>query len=259
MRRAEGAARAPAGDRPDRRVRHVEVVQRGTVPHREVVEAVTATGAELHKHYRPGVWLPHCSLAPRATLAQLPDVAAAVFDVLPLVATADRAALNACLEVLQRGEPLVLFPEGTRVREEGLGTPKRGAARLAIEAGEMVLVSGRSGSGKSTLLRAASGLVPHFHGGDAGGAAWICGMDLAQSGPAELGRVVGMVAQEPETQVVSATVRAEIELPLEIRGEATAARARAVEEVAQLEDQLVGPGGEAGNRLTQTGAVVERA
>jgi 1-acyl-sn-glycerol-3-phosphate acyltransferase len=29
-------------------------------------------------------------------------------------ATADRSALNACLEVLQRGEPLVLFPEGTR-------------------------------------------------------------------------------------------------------------------------------------------------
>jgi 2'-5' RNA ligase len=58
-----------------------------------VVEAVIATGAELHKHYRPGVWLPHCSLAPRATLAQLPTVAAAVFDVLPLEGRLDRAAL----------------------------------------------------------------------------------------------------------------------------------------------------------------------
>jgi len=58
-----------------------------------VVEAVTATGAELHKHYRPGVWLPHCSLAPRATLAQLPLVVAAVMDVLPLWARLDRAAL----------------------------------------------------------------------------------------------------------------------------------------------------------------------
>jgi 2'-5' RNA ligase superfamily len=58
-----------------------------------VVEAVIATGAELHKHYRPGVWLPHCSLAPRATLAQLPTVAAAVFDVLPLQSRLDRAAL----------------------------------------------------------------------------------------------------------------------------------------------------------------------
>jgi hypothetical protein len=34
--------------------------------------AITATGAELHKHYLPGAWLPHCSLAPRTPLAQLP-------------------------------------------------------------------------------------------------------------------------------------------------------------------------------------------
>jgi hypothetical protein len=55
--------------------------------------AVTATGAELHKHYVPGAWLPHCSLAPRAPLAQLPVLAAAVYDVLPLRARLDRAAL----------------------------------------------------------------------------------------------------------------------------------------------------------------------
>jgi len=55
--------------------------------------AVTAPGAELHKHYLPGAWLPHCSLAPRAPLAQLPVLAAAVYDVLPLHARLDRAAL----------------------------------------------------------------------------------------------------------------------------------------------------------------------
>lgn len=58
-----------------------------------VVEAVTTAGAVLHKHYVPGSWLPHCSLAPRATLTQLPLVAATVFDVLPLEARLDRAAL----------------------------------------------------------------------------------------------------------------------------------------------------------------------
>jgi 2'-5' RNA ligase len=58
-----------------------------------VVEAVIAAGADLHKHYRPGVWLPHCSLAPRATLAQLPAVVKSVMDVLPLQARLDRAAL----------------------------------------------------------------------------------------------------------------------------------------------------------------------
>ena len=58
-----------------------------------VAAAVTAAGADLHKHYVPGRWLPHCSLAPRAPLAQLPVLAAAVYDVLPLPARLDRAAL----------------------------------------------------------------------------------------------------------------------------------------------------------------------
>ena len=58
-----------------------------------VVEAVESTGADLHQHYRPGVWVPHCTLAPRTTLERLPTIASAVFDVLPLITTADRAAL----------------------------------------------------------------------------------------------------------------------------------------------------------------------
>lgn len=57
------------------------------------VSAVLETGAELHRHYQPGVWVPHCTLAPRVPLAALPVLAAAVYDVLPLRATADRAAL----------------------------------------------------------------------------------------------------------------------------------------------------------------------
>jgi hypothetical protein len=58
-----------------------------------VVDAVTATGADLHKHYVPGSWLPHCSLAPRTPLAQLPVLAATVYDVLPLPARLTRVAL----------------------------------------------------------------------------------------------------------------------------------------------------------------------
>lgn len=58
-----------------------------------VVEAVEATGADLHRHYRPGAWVPHCTLAPRLHLDQLSTLAAAVYDVLPLVAGVSRAAL----------------------------------------------------------------------------------------------------------------------------------------------------------------------
>lgn len=58
-----------------------------------VVSVVTATGAELHRHYVPGVWVPHCTIAPRVPLTALPVLAAAVYDVLPLRARADHAAL----------------------------------------------------------------------------------------------------------------------------------------------------------------------
>ena len=58
-----------------------------------VVGALTAGGAALHHHYRPGRWLPHLTLAPRLHLAQLPTVAGEVYAVLPLAATADRVAI----------------------------------------------------------------------------------------------------------------------------------------------------------------------
>jgi energy-coupling factor transport system ATP-binding protein len=120
---------------------------------------------------------------------------------------------------------------------DGLSYRYPGAERLALAQvdlelaeGEFVLLAGPSGCGKSTLLRACCGLVPHYHGGDISGLVRVCGLDLADHGPAELGGIVGLVAQEPEAQVVSATVRGELELPLELRGEPPAARARALEE-----------------------------
>ena len=93
-------------------------------------------------------------------------------------------------------------------------------------------MAGASGSGKSTLLRAISGLVPHFYGGEASGSVVVAGMDTRSHGPGELARAVGTLFQDPETQVVMGTVRAELAFALENRGESPAAVARAVEEVA---------------------------
>ena len=47
---------------------------------------------------------------------------------------ADPEALETAREILRQGGLLALFPEGTRVRDpETLGTPRRGAGRLALE------------------------------------------------------------------------------------------------------------------------------
>jgi energy-coupling factor transport system ATP-binding protein len=128
-------------------------------------------------------------------------------------------------------EPLI------RIRGLGYRYPEAAEESLCdvdveIGPGELIVLAGRSGSGKTTLLRACCGLVPHYHGGDVRGEVEVAGLDVREHGPAELGGVVGLVSQDPETQVVSTTVRAELELPLEMRGEAPAARSRAVEEVA---------------------------
>jgi len=131
------------------------------------------------------------------------------------------------------------IPSGPVVRAAALSYRYPGAAAdalrdvtLEVGEGEMVVLAGRSGSGKSTLLRAACGLVPHHFGGEVAGELAVAGLDVRDHGPAELGALVGFVAQDPETQVVAGTVRGELELPLELRGAAAASSARAVEEVA---------------------------
>ena len=114
----------------------------------------------------------------------------------------------------------------------GAPAPAIAGVTLDIGPGELVVLAGGSGSGKSTLLRAANGLVPHFFGGVFAGRAIVAGMDTREHGPGALAVAVGTLFQDPETQVVMGTVRAELALPLENQGEAPAAVARAVEEVA---------------------------
>ena len=72
-------------------------------------------------------------------------------------------------------------------------TPRRPGPRcatitLTLEPGTFTVLAGVSGSGKSTLLRALSGLVPHFHGGEASGELTVGGHERARARPGRAGR-----------------------------------------------------------------------
>jgi 1-acyl-sn-glycerol-3-phosphate acyltransferase len=51
----------------------------------------------------------------------------------------DAGAIGAARRVLERGDTVVIFPEGTRVRPGPLGDPRRGVGRLALETGACVV------------------------------------------------------------------------------------------------------------------------
>jgi energy-coupling factor transport system ATP-binding protein len=127
--------------------------------------------------------------------------------------------------------PILSFDRVT-YRYPNAETPALEDVSLDVEPGELCLLAGLSGHGKSTLLRAACGLVPHFHGGRFSGAVTLAGMDTREHGPARLGAVAGALFQDPETQLVTSSVRSELALSLESRGCGAGAVARGVEEVA---------------------------
>jgi 1-acyl-sn-glycerol-3-phosphate acyltransferase len=52
---------------------------------------------------------------------------------------ADQDAMSTAREILARGDAVLIFPEGTRIRPGTLGAPRRGVGRLALESGAPVV------------------------------------------------------------------------------------------------------------------------
>ncbi len=69
---------------------------------------------------------------------------------------------------------------------------------------------GHTGCGKSTLCLTFNGIIPHAIGGDLEGKVVIDGLDTMEHDIPELASRVGMVFQDPETQLFSVTVKSEV-------------------------------------------------
>jgi energy-coupling factor transporter ATP-binding protein EcfA2 len=81
---------------------------------------------------------------------------------------------------------------------------------LEIAGGECVLVAGPSGSGKSTLLRCLTRLIPQCIPGTVEGSIRLHGRPVEDATVAELSREVGVVFQNPRTQLLNVRVEDEV-------------------------------------------------
>jgi len=97
-----------------------------------------------------------------------------------------------------------------RFTRQGYRGPSLNGVDLAIEAGEFVAVLGRNGSGKSTLAMLMNGLVPHAVKGVLEGAVEVFGHNTVEHSVAQLSTLVGMVFQEPETQLFCMSAEEEV-------------------------------------------------
>lgn len=107
--------------------------------------------------------------------------------------------------------------QGLSFRYPGGGLPALRDISLRIPDGAVYLIIGESGSGKTTLAKVLSGFLGP-EDGDMTGRVTIDGMDIHGVPRRNLVDLVGLVQQDPESQMVTLNVEDEVAFGLENRG-----------------------------------------
>ncbi len=81
---------------------------------------------------------------------------------------------------------------------------------LTVPDGGFLGIIGPAGAGKTTLARAIAGIIPHHYPGDFYGSVTVNGLDTVDSKIVDLSRLVGMVFQDVESQIISPLVEDEL-------------------------------------------------
>lgn len=83
-------------------------------------------------------------------------------------------------------------------------------ANLTIKQGDFVLILGPSSAGKSSLLNLLNGSVPNIFEGKMDGDVIVDGMNTREHDVSELATSVGLVFQDPESQLVNIFIKDEV-------------------------------------------------
>ncbi|WP_149563271.1 energy-coupling factor ABC transporter ATP-binding protein [Streptomyces cacaoi] len=112
---------------------------------------------------------------------------------------------------------MIEFKDFTFTYPTGRPAPALRSITLTVRPGTICGVVGADGSGKTTLAAVVSGVSPHLTGGEFSGSVEVCGRPVAGTPMAELATSVGLVRQDPFSQISGArfSVREELAFGLE--------------------------------------------
>lgn len=106
-------------------------------------------------------------------------------------------------------QPAILFDE-VSYRYPSARRRAISCLSLSIGQGEFVVVLGENGAGKSTFCQMINGIIPMMRGGRMGGRVTVGGLDTQVAGVARLASLVGIVLEDPETQLFTTSVLHEV-------------------------------------------------
>lgn len=77
---------------------------------------------------------------------------------------------------------------------------------LTVAKGKFIVLMGSTGAGKTTLSLCLNGLIPQLLEGTLTGQVSVAGKDVGKTAVQSLSKVLGLVLQDPETQIIGRTV-----------------------------------------------------
>jgi energy-coupling factor transport system ATP-binding protein len=81
---------------------------------------------------------------------------------------------------------------------------------LRVKEGEILAITGESGCGKSTLLSIICGIIPHIRKGEIKGEVKLLGENVKDMAIRDISKKIGIVFQDPDSQIFLPTVEDEI-------------------------------------------------